>query len=116
MFKEKYTFDLRRAQAQRVLASHPHRVPLICERVGTNVPTLDKHKYLEPRELLMSQFVYILRQRMKLDASQAIFAFIDGTIAPGSKMVGEVYQDHHDSDGFLYISYSGENTFGGNKI
>ncbi len=26
--------------------------------------------------------------------------------------MSEVYDDHKDEDGFLYITYSGENTFG----
>ena len=26
--------------------------------------------------------------------------------------MGQVYEEHHDEDGFLYIAYSGENTFG----
>lgn len=27
-------------------------------------------------------------------------------------LMSEVYDDHKDDDGFLYINYSGENTFG----
>jgi len=30
-----------------------------------------------------------------------------------SASVGEVYEEHKDEDGFLYVQYSGENTFGG---
>ena len=26
--------------------------------------------------------------------------------------MGQIYEDHRDDDGFLYIAYSGENTFG----
>jgi len=26
--------------------------------------------------------------------------------------MGELYEQHKDEDGFLYIAYSGENTFG----
>ena len=26
--------------------------------------------------------------------------------------MGQIYEDHRDEDGFLYIAYSGENTFG----
>ena len=26
--------------------------------------------------------------------------------------MGQVYEEHKDEDGFLYITYSGENTFG----
>ena len=28
----------------------------------------------------------------------------------------DVYEDHKDEDGFLYITYSGENTFGGAAV
>ncbi len=28
-------------------------------------------------------------------------------------LMSSVYEDHKDEDGFLYITYSGENTFGG---
>ena len=27
-------------------------------------------------------------------------------------LMSDIYQDHKDEDGFLYITYSGENTFG----
>jgi len=29
-----------------------------------------------------------------------------------SASVGEVHEEHRDEDGFLYVQYSGENTFG----
>ena len=29
-----------------------------------------------------------------------------------SVSVGEIYEEHKDEDGFLYVQYSGENTFG----
>jgi GABA(A) receptor-associated protein len=31
-------------------------------------------------------------------------------------MMATVYEDHKDEDGFLYITYSGENTFGGSLV
>ena len=31
-------------------------------------------------------------------------------------MMATVYEDHKDEDGFLYITYSGENTFGGLEL
>lgn len=30
-------------------------------------------------------------------------------------MMSQVYEAHKDTDGFLYVSYSGENTFGGKQ-
>ena len=33
-------------------------------------------------------------------------------LVPNSASVGEVYEEHRDEDGFLYVQFSGENTFG----
>lgn len=33
-----------------------------------------------------------------------------------SATMGQIYQEHRDSDGFLYIAYSGESTFGWNPV
>jgi GABA(A) receptor-associated protein len=30
--------------------------------------------------------------------------------------MSSVYEDHKDEDGFLYITYSGENTFGSHQL
>ena len=36
----------------------------------------------------------------------------DLLITCAAALMSEVYDDHKDEDGFLYITYSGENTFG----
>ena len=33
-------------------------------------------------------------------------------LARSAALMSDVYEDHKDEDGFLYITYSGENTFG----
>ena len=33
-------------------------------------------------------------------------------VARPAALMSDVYEDHKDEDGFLYITYSGENTFG----
>jgi hypothetical protein len=30
-----------------------------------------------------------------------------------ASLMSDIYEEHKDEDGFLYITYSGENTFGG---
>ena len=37
-------------------------------------------------------------------SNSAVFIF--------SSTMGAIYEEHKDEDGFLYIAYSGENTFG----
>ena len=62
--------------------------------------------------ILLTKFVYIIRKRIKLDKSQSIFLMVNNSICPSNTPIGVVYDDHKDQDGFLYIIYASENTFG----
>lgn len=86
-----------------------------------------------PADLTVGQFVYVVRKRIKLEPEKAIFVFIDNFLPPtcacrcvhvvlssgGSRstrvaasLMSAIYDAHKAKDGFLYITYSGENTFG----
>ena len=41
-----------------------------------------------------------------------LFIFINDTMPTTADTVSIVYDTHKDEDGFLYVKYSGENTFG----
>lgn len=41
-----------------------------------------------------------------------LFIFINNIIPSQHESVSTIYEQHKDVDGFLYITYSGENTFG----
>jgi GABA(A) receptor-associated protein len=75
-------------------------------------PKLDKTKYLVPRDLTVAQFMYVIRKRIKLDTDKALFVFVNHTIPQSSALLSDVYESHKDEDGFLYVTYSGEQTFG----
>ena len=61
----------------------------------------------------MAQFLYIIRKRIKIKPEQSIYLFVgDSVIVAGAQLIGTVYEEHKDLDGFLYTCYSGENTFG----
>jgi hypothetical protein len=51
-------------------------------------------------------------QRIKLSPEKAIFIFVNNVLPPSSSLLSHVYAEHKDADGFLYIVYSSENTFG----
>ncbi len=48
----------------------------------TNIPDIDKKKYLVPADLTVGQFVYVIRKRIKLPAEKAIFIFIHNVLPP----------------------------------
>jgi GABA(A) receptor-associated protein len=69
-------------------------------------------RYLVPADLTVGQFVYVVRKRIKLGAEKAIFVFVKNTLPPTAALMSAIYEEHKDEDGFLYMTYSGENTFG----
>ncbi|CAO2610048.1 Gamma-aminobutyric acid receptor-associated protein-like 2 [Lemmus lemmus] len=48
--------------------------------------------------------MWIIRKRIQLPSEKAIFL--------SSLTMGQLYEKEKDEDGFLYVAYSGENTFG----
>jgi GABA(A) receptor-associated protein len=87
----------------------------------SDIPDIDKKKYLVPADLTVGQFVYVVRKRIKLSSEKAIFIFVKNVLPPTAAMMSSIYEEHKDEDGFLYFTYSGENTFGdlyvvGNKV
>ncbi|KAK6154432.1 hypothetical protein DH2020_008680 [Rehmannia glutinosa] len=68
--------------------------------------------YLVPADLTVGQFVYVVRKRIKLSAEKAIFIFVKNILPPTAAMMSAIYEENKDEDGFLYMTYSGENTFG----
>jgi GABA(A) receptor-associated protein len=112
-FKHEHPLDKRQAEAQRIREKYPDRIPVIVEKAEkSDISDIDKKKYLVPADLTVGQFVYVIRKRIKLSPEKAIFIFVNNVLPPTAALMSAIYQEHKDDDGFLYIAYSGENTFG----
>ncbi|CAI5472557.1 unnamed protein product [Closterium sp. Yama58-4] len=112
-FKKQHSLEKRKSEAERIREKYPDRIPVIVEKARrSKAPDIDKKKYLVPSDLSVSQFMTVIRRRIKLEAEQAIFLFVHNTIPPSAALMSSIYDDHKDEDGFLYIVYNGESTFG----
>ncbi|KAK7359782.1 hypothetical protein VNO77_01747 [Canavalia gladiata] len=112
-FKLQHPLERRQAEAARIREKYPDRIPVIVEKAErSDIPDIDKKKYLVPADLTVGQFVYVVRKRIKLSAEKAIFVFINNTLPPTAALMSAIYEENKDQDGFLYMTYSGENTFG----
>lgn len=78
----------------------------------STAPLIDKKKFLCPSDITVAKFIYEVRKHMKLSEEQAIFLFVNDALPPSSALVSQIYKQHKDEDGFLYITYSGETSFG----
>jgi GABA(A) receptor-associated protein len=112
-FKEEHPFDKRKQESQRMREKYPDRIPVIVEKAtGSDIPDIDKKKYLVPTDLTVGQFVHVIRKRIKLTPEKAIFIFVNNVLPPTAAMMSTIYEDQKNDDGFLYITYNGENVFG----
>lgn len=114
-FKYRFSFEKRREEAHRILTKYPDRVPVICERDSRSldIPEIDRKKYLIPYDLTVANFMYVIRKRLTLPPEKSIYLFVNDTVMPAtSQYLRNIYAEHADKDGFLYITYAGETTFG----
>ena len=81
-YKEK-PLEERQKESERIRNKYQDRIPVICERHSqSDVPDIDKTKYLVPMDLNAGQFIYVVRKRIKLAPEQALFLFINGMLPP----------------------------------
>ncbi|XP_059483690.1 microtubule-associated proteins 1A/1B light chain 3A-like [Neocloeon triangulifer] len=114
-FKNKKSLAERKTEVAAIRSKFPTKIPIIVDRYNKekSLNPLDKTKFLVPQEITMSQFVTIIRNRMQLSPQQALYLLVNNhSMASLSRTLAEVYQEHKDEDGFLYITYASQETFG----
>mmetsp|Transcript_14337 Transcript_14337/g.26055 ORF Transcript_14337/g.26055 Transcript_14337/m.26055 type:complete len:109 (-) Transcript_14337:421-747(-) len=85
-FKEEHQLEKRKSEAERIRAKYPDRVPVICEKADrSDIPDIDKKKYLVPADLTVGQFHYVIRKRIKLAPEKALFLFCSNSIPPNGE-------------------------------
>jgi GABA(A) receptor-associated protein len=82
-FKRTHTAEERAAEAARMRLKYPDRIPVIVEKAThTDMPDMDKNKFLVPEEVTVGQFVHIIGKRLHLRAGQALFVFVGNVLPP----------------------------------
>ena len=113
-YKKQKSYEERLNETTEILNKYPNRVPCILERVDNNstIDLIDKKKFLVPDDLTMSQFIYVIKKRVKLNPSDAIFIFCNKQLLLNQSIIKDIYNKYKEKDNYLYLEYSGESTFG----
>ena len=103
-----------RMKVDSIVANYPDRVPilLLCSDRFPIEYYPPRLKFLAPKDLLVAQFMYVIRKSIKLPPEKALFMFFGNSILSASMQLGEVYIRHKSEDKFLRAWISLENTFG----
>lgn len=113
-FQDEVPYEKRVEESFKIREKYPDRIPCVVEKREkcVEIPSLDKQKYLIPSDLTFGQMIFVIRKRLRLSPEKAIFLFVNNKLPASSLLMSQVYIEHKASDGFLYIVYSSENTFG----
>ena len=116
-FRKKYSFEQRVTESKKILKKYPDKVPIIVTKSNHNdakkLTTIDKNKFLAPGDITLAQFMCVIRKRISLSYEDSLVFFLDDTsILTTSSSLSNIYYDNKNEDGFLYLTYCCESTFG----
>lgn len=102
----------RLSESNKVLNKYPERVPVIVEPLTKDTINIDKNKYIVSKDMTFGQLIYIIRKRINIESSKALFFTVNGTLCTTNSDISTIYEKEKNEDNFLYVKYTTENTFG----
>ena len=110
------SFECRVRQTDIMCMRHPDKVPVMLDEHGDagNQLALKKKKFMIPRNVTCAQFIVMIRERIQLHPTQTLFFMTvpKHHLICGTTTIGELYDKEKNDDGFLYVVYAFEHSFG----
>jgi hypothetical protein len=111
-YKEKYTFEERCERVKSMKQKYPQKIPIVL--VPEKNIALKSCQFLVEKDITFMQFIALVRKNyaIELKSHEAIFCIVNKILPPGVSMLFEIYNQHQEPDGILYIHIKKESTFG----
>ncbi|KAH0792289.1 autophagy-related protein 8B [Histomonas meleagridis] len=114
-YKKEKTLEERKLESKNILQKYVGHVPVIVDKdPRCKLPDIERQKFLVPSDLSIGHFVYVVRKRINLQPSDAIFLFVNKKLPSTNSSMGQLYCDNKDEDGFMYCTYSSDTAYGYN--
>lgn len=100
-------------ESKRIREKYPDKYPVIIQKAKNSILNdIDKYKFLIPYDLTIAQLINLIRKRIELKEYESLFIFVNNTLPSISSTIATVYEEEKSNDGFLYVTYNSESTFG----
>ena len=108
------SFADRRAFFLSLVSKHENKIPVVVETDTRSTLKFFSFKMSLKPTVQVSALAKIVRDKIQLSNSEAIFLFCGNVSLAGNRMLGDTYEKYRDNDGFLYIVVSNIESFGTN--
>lgn len=105
-------FETRKRYSDRIHRDFPGRIPCILLRHSRDCPLFPKPKVLCPSDMTFGQMLLNDGLSMSLEHRAGLIYMAGNSMIAMCMTLSEVYERHRSPDGFLYIVYTQESTFG----
>ena len=110
-YKKLNKLEDRISESHKIRKQYPDKIPIICERdPRSNLPDINKSKFLVPSDLTLEQFNYMIRRRMSSIDNDILYLLVDGEdclYEDGNVTIEEIYNKYKNyQDGLLYLAYT----------
>ncbi|KAL6598653.1 ubiquitin-related domain-containing protein [Neocallimastix sp. 'constans'] len=97
-YQKQHSFEKRQMKSKQLSEKYPDKIPCIVEKVkNSEIMDIEDNKFLIPNTYTFEEALYI---------------FIGEIMPNDTEIMSSIYEKYKNEDGFLYITYGGESTFG----
>jgi GABA(A) receptor-associated protein len=116
-YRTRRSITQRREEFRKLHARFPDKIPVICEPAPRSNITLrpgmkKTAKFLTDFDKPVHELLGAIRSRMRLLPEQSLFLLVNNSIVSSGDIMATLYERESSQDGFLYLTFTGENTFG----
>ena len=105
----------RKQRLERLASKNPEKIPIIFEKHRNSKMTAgaEDSKFISTRNIKLGEFTKQLRDMWKLKEDTSLFFSCgDRTVLKADVLIGDLYDQYKEEDGYLYIQYREVETFG----